>query len=143
MNRIFHTRITWYQHLYFVLLGGLTFFLLWDKSIILAVVCMLLLVFLIERLIHTTYTLTTDGRLILSAGRFTKPKTVWLKDIVSVKQRCSVRVGRCAALHYVLIECASGRYISVLPVKEQEFIDLLEERRNDTRIADASSDAKK
>ncbi len=54
MNRIFHARITWYQYLYLILLGGLSFFLLWEKLIIPAAICMVLLVVLIERFIHTT-----------------------------------------------------------------------------------------
>lgn len=128
MNRIFHARITWYQYLYLILLGGLSFFLLWDKSIILAAICMVMLVFMIERFIHTTYTITTEGQLILSAGRFSKFKPIWLKDIVSVERRSSVKVGGFAVLRYVMIGYGKGRYISVLPLKEQEFIDLLEKR---------------
>ncbi|NDV80591.1 PH domain-containing protein [Bacteroides sp. 51] len=131
MNRIFHVRIAWYQYLYLILLGGLSFFLLWDKSIILAAICMIMLVLLIERFIHTTYTITTDGRLILSSGRFSKPKTIWLKDIISVERRTSVRIGNFSVLQYVMIGYGAGRYLSVLPLKEQEFIDLLETKRKE------------
>lgn len=128
MNRIFHIRITWYQYLYLILLGGLSFFLLWDKSIILAAICMLMLVFLIERFIHTTYTITTDGKLILSIGRFSKAKIIWLKDIISVERRNSVKIMGFSVLRYVMIKYGADRYVSVLPLKEQEFIDLLKVR---------------
>lgn len=129
MNRIFHARIAWYQHLYLILLGGLAFFLLWDKNIILAGMCMVLLVFLIERFIHTTYTITTDGKLILSIGRFSKPKVIWIKDIASVYTKKSVKIMGISALSYVLIAHVSGRYTAVLPIKEREFVELLEEQR--------------
>lgn len=129
MNRIFHVRILWYQYVYLLLLGFLTFFLLWDKNIILAAICMVLIVVLIERFIHTTYTLTNDGKLILFTGRFSKTKTIWLKDIVSVERRHSVKIGGSSLLHYVMIGLNSGRYVSVVPMKEQEFVELLEERR--------------
>lgn len=131
MNRTFHVRITWYQYLYLILLGGLSFFLLWDKSIILAAICMVMLVFLIERFIHTTYTITADGRLILSTGRFSKSKIIWLKDIVSIECRNSVKIGGFSVLRYVMIGYGTGRYVSVLPLKEQEFVDLLEARKKE------------
>lgn len=128
MNRIFHVRITWYQYLYLILLGGLSFFLLWDKHIILASICMVMLVFLIERFIHTTYTITTDGQLILSAGRFSKSKTIWLKDIASVEQRNSVKVMGFSLLRYIMIGYGVHRYVSLLPLKEYEFVNLLQSR---------------
>lgn len=136
MNRIFHVRILWYQYVYLILLGLLAFFLLWDKNIILAAICMVLLVVLIERFIHTTYTLTNDGKLILYTGRFSKAKTIWLKDIVSVERRHSVKIAGSSLLQYVLIGLNSGRYISVVPMKEQEFVELLEERRKKKIIED-------
>lgn len=129
MNRIFHVRITWYQYLYLILLGALSFFLLWDKNIILAAICMILLVFLIERFIHTTYTITTDGQLILSTGRFSKPKVIWMKDITSVEQRNSVKIGTFSLLKYVLIGYGTGKYVSVVPIKEIEFVRVLLERK--------------
>lgn len=131
MNRIFHVRIAWYQYLYLILLGGLSFFLLWDKNIILAAICMVLLVVLIERFINTTYTITGNGQLILSSGRFSKPKTIWLKDIISVERRNSVKIGTFSVLRYVLIGYGAGRYLSILPLKEEEFIDLLEKKRKE------------
>lgn len=134
MNRIFHVRITWYQYLYLILLGGLSFFLLWDKSIILAAICMVLLVVLIERFIHTTYTITNDGRLILYAGRFSKSKTIWLKDITSVLQRKSVKILGFSMLRYVMIGYGTDRYVSLLPLKETEFVHLLEVRRKELNI---------
>lgn len=38
---------------------------LWEKNILIAVLFMLLLVVSIEKLIHTTYTVTADNRLLL------------------------------------------------------------------------------
>lgn len=93
---------------------------------------MLLLVFLIERFIHTTYTITARGQLIVYTGRFAGTQTVRIKDIVSVERRHSVKIGRFCLLRYVMIGLNSGRYISVVPMKEQEFIELLEKRRKES-----------
>ena len=82
MNRIFHARIAMGQYLFLILIGILAVYMLWYKSPFLAAIFMLWLVVIIEKLIHTTYTVTPEGK--------------------------------CAVL---------------LPVKEEEFIRLLEERR--------------
>ncbi len=87
MNRIFHARIAMGQYLFLILIGILAVYMLWYKSPFLAAIFMLWLVVIIEKLIHTTYTVTPDGKLV---------------------------EGKCAVL---------------LPVKEEEFIRLLEERR--------------
>lgn len=128
MNNTFHVYIRWYQYLFMILLGGLSFYLLWYKHAPPAVLFMTLLVIVIERFIHTTYLVTVDGKLIINCGRFGGSKTVWLKDIVSVEQRRSVKIFGFSLLRYVIIQLNTGRYLSLVPVKEEEFVQLLLER---------------
>ena len=61
MNRIFHARIAWYQYFLLVVLTVNAVGALWCKYILVAVLFMLMLIVVIEQIIHTTYTLTTDG----------------------------------------------------------------------------------
>lgn len=129
MNKIFRARIRWYQYLFIVLLGALSLFFLWDKQAIWAALCMILLVFMIERFIHTTYTITVDGKLILHSGRFSGSRTVWIKDIASVERRSSVKIAGLSLLRYVIVGLNTGHYISLLPQKEEEFVNLLREKR--------------
>ncbi len=126
MNRIFHARIAGGQYLFLILAGALAFYNLWEKQIILAIIFMLLLVINIEKLIHTTYTITSDGKLILFFGRFSRSKEILLKDIISVERACSMKIGKFAVMHYVLIKYGKDKYKGLLPVKEDEFIRLLE-----------------
>lgn len=65
MNRIFHARIAIGQYLFLVLTTIIVIYAMWMQHAVMAVLFMLLLVIAIERLIHTTYTLTTDDRLLL------------------------------------------------------------------------------
>ena len=102
---------------------------LWEKNILIAVLFMLLLVVSIEKLIHTTYTVTPDGKLVLSFGRFSRSKEILMKDITSVERASSMQVGRFAVMRYVLVKYGEGKCVVLLPVKEEEFIRLLEERR--------------
>ena len=64
MNRIFHARIAIGQYLFLVLTTIIVIYAMWMQHAVMAVLFMLLLVIAIERLIHTTYTLTTDDRLL-------------------------------------------------------------------------------
>ena len=129
MNRIFHARIAMGQYLFLILIGILAVYMLWYKSPFLAAIFMLWLVVIIEKLIHTTYTVTPDGKLVLSFGRFSRSKEILMKDITSVERASSMQVGRFAVMRYVLVKYGEGKCAVLLPVKEEEFIRLLEERR--------------
>ena len=129
MNRIFHARIAMGQYLFLILIGSLTVYMLWNKLPLPAALFMLWLVVIIEKLIHTTYTVTPDGKLVLFFGRFSRGKEILLKDITSVERASSMQVGRFALMRYVLVKYGGGKCAVLLPVKEEEFIRLLQERR--------------
>ena len=84
MNRIFHARIAVGQYLFLVLATIIVIYAMWMQHAVMAILFMLLLIIAIERLIHTTYTLTTDGRLLLFYGRFSRSEEILLKEIISV-----------------------------------------------------------
>lgn len=93
MNRIFHVKIA----------GG-TYFLLdtadsrhgicfWCMKAMIGLVVALGLIIIIERIIHSTYTLTADGKLVVYYGRFYKGKTIPLIDITDVELKRSSGFG--------------------------------------------------
>jgi len=51
-----------------------------------------------------------------------------LEEICMVEKRHSVRFGRFSLTNYILICYEKVKYVSVLPIKEQEFLDLLYSR---------------
>ena len=118
MNRIFHARIAWYQYFLLVVLTVNAVGALWCKYILVAVLFMLMLIVVIEQIIHTTYTLTTNGDLEVSA----------------VRKYHSMKFGRFSVTDYILIEYGKGKFVSVMPVKEQEFAELLEKRMFEKKI---------
>ena len=129
MNRIFHARIAMGQYLFLILIGSLTVYMLWNKLPLPAALFMLWLVVIIEKLIHTTYTVTPDGKLKLYFGRFSRSKEILLKDVISVERASSMQIGRFAVMRYVLVKYGAGKCEVLFPVKEEEFIRLMEERR--------------
>ena len=116
MNRIFHARIAVGQFLFLALISGLAIYMLWDK-------------YVLPALIHTTYTVTPDGKLKLYFGRFSRSKEILLKDVISVERASSMQIGRFAVMRYVLVKYGAGKCEVLFPVKEEEFIRLMEERR--------------
>ena len=124
MNRVFHSKITWYNYFYLLVLSGTTIALLWEKQIIIGVILMLLLIVLIERIIHTTYTVTANGELILSYGRFTKQKTVLVSKITQIERIKTLKAGKFYLTKYLFI-IYNGGFIAVTPVKEDEMIEYL------------------
>lgn len=96
---------------------------------------MLFLVVVIEQVIHTVYTFTTDGLLVLSYGRFIRKRSIPLAEITEVKRCSSMEFGRFAVTRYVLITYSNGgKYATALPVKEQEFMELIEKRRSEYKL---------
>lgn len=134
MNRIFHARIAVGQYLFLVLATAIVIYSLWMKHVLVGVCFMLLLIIAIERLIHTTYTLTTDNKLLLFHGRFSRLEEIDLKDIVSVERASSMQIGRFAVMRYVLVRHgAKGKCAVLLPVKEELFITTLTNRLNEVK----------
>lgn len=134
MNRIFHARIAIGQYLFLVLTTIIVIYAMWMQHAVMAVLFMLLLVISIERLIHTTYTLTTDDRLLLFYGRFSRSEEISLKDIISVERASSMKIGRFAVMRYVLVKYGTrGKCAVLLPVKEDMFIKTLTNRLNEVK----------
>ena len=131
MNRIFHARIAWYQYFLLVVLTVNVVGALWCKYILLAVLLILMLIVVIEQIIHTVYTVTPDGILEISTGRFIRKKVIPISEITAIRKCHSMKFGRFSVTEYVLIECGKGKFVSVMPVKEREFVELLEKRLTD------------
>ena len=131
MNRIFHARIAWYQYFLLVVLTVNVVGALWCKYILPAVLLIHMLIVVIEQIIHTVYTVTPDGILEISTGRFIRKKVIPISEITAIRKCHSMKFGRFSVTEYVLIEYGKGKFVSVMPVKEREFVELLEKRLTD------------
>ena len=131
MNRIFHARIAWYQYFLLVVLTVNVVGALWCKYILPAVLLILMLIVVIEQIIHTVYTVTPDGILEISTVRFIRKKVIPISEITAIRKCHSMKFGRFSVTEYVLIEYGKGKFVSVMPVKEREFVELLEKRLTD------------
>ena len=138
MNRIFHVKIAGGTYLFLILLTAVMVFAFWCMKAMIGLVVALGLIITIERIIHSTYTLTADGKLVVYYGRFYKGKTIPLTDITDVELKRSSGFGGIMPSKYVLIHYEKKNLLSLVPVKPEEFINALV-KRLEHRIEEAFS----
>lgn len=132
MDRVFHARVGAARYLALLMFTFMLVYCLWVKYILIAVLWGILLLHFIEKIIHTTYTLTADGRLVVYEGRFSRRRERSLAEVVSVERRSSMQVAGRALVRYVLVVYKDGRHDALQPVNEEEFIRALGKRRRET-----------
>ena len=129
MNRIFHSRMTWHALAGTLVTGIAPLCLFWQRqgaSILLAIVAVALTVVQVERIIHTTYTLTTDGWLVISQGRFARTRRFRVGDIWRM-EHCTRLFG---LVSYLLICYGDRHHVAVMPDNEEAFVREVEKRQN-------------
>lgn len=130
-DRVFHARIGAAQYLALFLFTFMLVYCLWVKYILIAVLWSILLFHFIEKIIHTTYTLTADGRLLIYKGRFSRSRERPLAEVMSVERCSSMRMAGRVLVHYVRVYYKDGRHDVLWPANEEDFVRLLEKRRNE------------
>lgn len=123
MNRLFNAKIELGSWVLLAAVLGVTIYIMWaTRNGIAICVMLLLLTVMIERIIHTNYTVTPDGRLIIHTGRFAKDKVVPLATVKSVERVAAMRLFGHSFRSCVVIECMDGRIFSVIPKEEEKFV---------------------
>ena len=131
MDRVFHARMGAARYLALLMFTFMLVYCLWVKYVLIAVLWGILLLHFIEKIIHTTYTLTADGRLVVYEGRFSRRRERSLAEVVSVERRSSMQVAGRALVRYVLVVYKDGKHDALQPVNEEEFIRVLEKRKRE------------
>ena len=138
MNRIYHLKVN-YGHL--LALTGPTVLLLaalwWQQPLVALPALMLTLVW-IERLIHTTYTLTTKQTLVIDRGRFSRQRTIALSAI-----RQTQKDERLAWLKggNIRLTLTDGQQIGLAVDHADDFLLQLEKRQKLSATTEEESEA--
>lgn len=133
MNRVFQAKINIGNYILLILLLLVAIHSMWCVNGILLCLSLLLLVVIIERMIHTTYTITTNGMLIINNGRFSRRKEVPLSDINSIERIKGMRIGGKTISTSLLITCKNGKIFQVSPRNEDDFVKCVQKRRMQTQ----------
>lgn len=128
MNRIFHVKIAGSTYLFLAVLAVAMVFAFWYMKAVIGLVVALGLIVTIERVVHSTYTLTADDRLVVYHGRFCKGKVLLLDDITEVELIQGATFGGMVSLACVRVHYAEGCVLSLTPVKPEAFVDVLMQR---------------
>lgn len=125
MDRIFHVRTPYTQIAFLILLSILSFYFLWIRSGILAAVVMILLIIVIERIINSSYTITREGQLIVSKGRFSKKQIIAITEITEIRKCRSMNFGKFHLEEYLLIKYPPNKHMALMPTREEDFLNEL------------------
>lgn len=128
MNRIFHVKIAGSTYFFLIVLTVAMLFAFWCMKAVIGLVLALGLIVNIERIIHSTYTLTVDGKLVAYYGRFYKGKAIPLAEITDVELKRTSGFGGILPSRYVLVHYGEKGLLSLVPVKPEEFIRALVKR---------------
>lgn len=131
MNRSFQGRITIGMMIIFLIFLLLTFYYGWHKNIV-ALPLLALVIFWIERLLHTSFTITSTGYLIIYKGRFSKEVKLDIQDILRIEKGISI-YSKLGLYSYLNIIMKDGQEISVWPQQENEFLLYIKKKHDNKR----------
>ena len=120
MKRTFEHRVAWPSLVCIILLAVLALLLFWQRTGMMALLALLVVcldVAVIERVVHTSYTIEGD-MLSIYRGRFSRVLHIPVVEILQMQRR-PVLLGLSS---YVLVEYGSHHYVSVQPSNEEAFI---------------------
>ena len=129
MDKIYHQRFTLAAKSFITVITLLAVYLFWFKSIahiIVGVMVFLMLVSIIESVIHTTYKITSDDKLIIDRGRLSKKQILPIGDIVKISRRET----KFKLSHYILIEYGADKCVSLQPEDEDALMEEIKKRLN-------------
>lgn len=129
MDKIYHQRFTLAAKSFITVITLFAVYLFWFKSVahvIVGVMVVLMLVAVIESVIHTTYKITSDNKLIIDRGRLSKKQIFPISDIVKISRRET----KFKLSHYILIEYGVDKCVSLQPEDENALMDEIKKRLN-------------
>jgi Protein of unknown function (DUF1200). len=97
-----------------------------DGNFIFGGLYILFLVYVIDKIIYTVYTVTPDHILIISKGRFSTKKVIPIDEITLIDEMFMLKIAGIAVTKFILIK-HDNRYYSLLPDRQTELLELLKE----------------
>ena len=128
MNRVFHQRFTLVAKCSIALFSLLAAYLFWNKIALPGTMVLIIVVGIIERTLHSSYTFTSTDQgemLIIDRGRFSKKRIIRVSDIIKYTEMTTV-LGLCS---YLLLEYGAQHIISIQPENNDHFMEELKKRQ--------------
>jgi hypothetical protein len=99
--------------------------MLWHKKPLIALPLAVMLIIIIDKTIKGTYTITTDGNLIVYQGTFRSKIILPLQSVTKIERI------RKYGISVVVLHYDYNKHIGFTPLKEDEFIRMIEKFNKD------------
>mgnify|MGYP004455041579 FL=1 len=140
MNRQFHAKVSMRSYVLLAALLSVAISFIWSTEhvarqwigVVLAVV-LLIMVVVIERIINTTYTITTEGTLVIHEGRFSKDVVISIGDIDRIDRINRYRIAGRPLLSYLVVVLSDGKEYGIMPKNEENFIKCITRKRENVQ----------
>lgn len=137
MNRQFHSKVSPGSYVLLAALLSVAIYFIWQTATltrpvsgVLLAVDLLLMVVVVERMIHTTYTITTQGQLIIHRGRFAREVVIALTDIDRIDRINHLRIGSRPLHTALVVVLKDSTELYITPLNEEDFIKCIQKRRS-------------
>ena len=94
---------------------------------------LLIMVVVIERIINTTYTITTEDTLVIHEGRFSKDVVISIGDIDRIDRINRYRIAGRPLLSYLVVVLSDGKEYGIMPKNEENFIKCITRKRENVQ----------
>ena len=119
--RTYRARVQVGNWMLIAILSALTLYLIWEGNGLLIALSLLLLLLVIERTIHTEYTLNKESLTVYN-GKLSKRQVIPMDSIKRIERIRRIRIGKNALITYLLIVYGEDRTVAVMPKEEEAFI---------------------
>ncbi|MBQ0022332.1 MAG: PH domain-containing protein [Prevotellaceae bacterium] len=88
------------------------------------------MIIVVERMIHTTYTVTASNKLIIHTGRISKDKVISIDEIARIDRLNKLRFAGKPLQTVLIIVTTDNKQYSITPKNEEDFIQCIAKRRS-------------
>lgn len=127
--RTFHSKVGWWYWAVLLICSSILFFVFWIHATLLTLVFAFLVIFEIEMLIHTQYTLIGKETLAVRTGRFLKSSSIPVESIVCIEKSHSFELAPALSLFRLKItynKDGAKAYLLVSPKNPDDFVRILQ-----------------
>lgn len=135
MTRTFHAKLN-KKTLFLCLLPStiMAIYFFWIKWALIALFFIIFMVIIVERLIHTAYIVTSDGKLIISKGRFSQDRIIRFSQIKTVEQVKKSPINPFANQDVVCITLKNDSIKLITPFPANEFCNYINKKLNEKEL---------
>ena len=120
-TRTYRARVQVGNWMLIAILSALTLYLIWEGNGLLIALSLLLLLLVIERTIHTEYTLNKESLTVYN-GKLSKRQVIPMDSIKRIERIRRIRIGNRAFITYLIVVYGENKTIAVMPKEEDAFI---------------------